>query len=121
MRDSVKIANKIFKQESMKKYLGDQLRPGHDVSDNELDDIIRNTADTAYHPSCTNKMGADSMAVVDQETKVYGVENLRVIDSSIMPDILSGNLNAGTIMIAEKAADMILGKQEAPIEANYYS
>ena len=121
MRDSVKIANKIFQQESMKKYLGDQLRPGYDVTDNELDDIIRNTADTAYHPSCTNKMGTDSMSVVDEETKVYGVENLRVIDSSIMPDILSGNLNAGTIMIAEKAADMILGKQEAPIEANYYS
>ena len=121
MRDSVKIANKIFKQESMKKYLGEQLRPGYDVSDNELDDIIRNTADTAYHPSCTNKMGTDSMSVVDEETKVYGVENLRVIDSSIMPDILSGNLNAGTIMIAEKAADMILGKEEAPIEADYYS
>ena len=121
MRDSVKIANKIFKQESMKKYLGEQLRPGYDVTDNELDDIIRNTADTAYHPSCTNKMGTDSMSVVDEETKVYGVENLRVIDSSIMPDILSGNLNAGTIMIAEKAADMILGKEEAPIEADYYS
>jgi len=121
MRDSVKIANKIFKQESMKKYLGEQLRPGYDVTDNELDDIIRNTADTAYHPSCTNKMGTDSMSVVDEETKVYGVENLRVIDSSIMPDILSGNLNAGTIMIAEKAADMILGKEEAPIEVDYYS
>ena len=121
MRDSVKIANKIFKQESMKKYLGEQLRPGYDVTDNELDDIIRNTADTAYHPSCTNKMGTDSMSVVDEETKVYGVENLRVIDSSIMPDILSGNLNAGTIMIAEKAADIILGKEETPIEANYYS
>lgn len=121
MRDSVKIANKIFKQESMKKYLGEQLRPGYDVNDNELDDIIRNTADTAYHPSCTNKMGTDSMSVVDEETKVYGVENLRVIDSSIMPDILSGNLNAGTIMIAEKAADMILGKEETPIEADYYS
>ena len=120
MRDSVKIANKIFKQESMKKYLGEQLRPGYDVTDNELDDIIRNTADTAYHPSCTNKMGTDSMSVVDEETKVYGVENLRVIDSSIMPDILSGNLNAGTIMIAEKAADMILGKEETPIEADYY-
>ena len=121
MRDSVKIANKIFKQESMKKYLGEQLRPGYDVTDNELDDIIRSTADTAYHPSCTNKMGTDSMSVVDEETKVYGVENLRVIDSSIMPDILSGNLNAGTIMIAEKAADMILGKEETPIEADYYS
>ena len=121
MRDSVKIANKIFKQESMKKYLGDQLRPGYDTTDNELDDIIRNTADTAYHPSCTNKMGTDSMSVVNEETKVYGVENLRVIDSSIMPDILSGNLNAGTIMIAEKAADIILGKEEAPIAAEYYS
>jgi choline dehydrogenase len=121
MRDSVKIANKIFKQESMKKYLGDQLRPGYDATDNELDDIIRNTADTAYHPSCTNKMGIDSMSVVNEETKVYGVENLRVIDSSIMPDILSGNLNAGTIMIAEKAADIILGKEEAPIAADYYS
>jgi len=121
MRDSVKIANKIFKQESMKKYLGDQLRPGYDATDNELDEIIRNTADTAYHPSCTNKMGTDSMSVVDEETKVYGVENLRVIDSSIMPDILSGNLNAGTIMIAEKAADIILKREEAPIDADYYS
>jgi choline dehydrogenase len=121
MRDSVKIANKIFKQESMKKYLGDQLRPGYDTTNSELDDIIRNTADTAYHPSCTNKMGTDSMSVVNEETKVYGVENLRVIDSSIMPDILSGNLNAGTIMIAEKAADIILGKEEAPIAADYYS
>ena len=120
MRDSVKIANKIFQQNSMKKYLGEQLRPGYDASDEELDNIIKETADTAYHPSCTNKMGVDNMSVVDQETKVYGVENLRVIDSSIMPDILSGNLNAGTIMIAEKAADMIKGKLEDPIEAAYY-
>ncbi len=121
MRDSVKIANKIFEQHSMKKYLGDQLRPGYNATDKELDNIIRETADTAYHPSCTNKMGIDKMSVVDQETRVYGVEKLRVIDSSIMPDILSGNLNAGTIMIAEKAADMIMGKQEDPIEAEFYS
>ena len=121
MRDSVKIANKIFEQDSMKKYLGDQLRPGYNATDNELDEIIRETADTAYHPSCTNKMGVDSMSVVDQKTKVYGIDSLRVIDSSIMPDILSGNLNAGTIMIAEKAADMILGKEESPIEAEFYN
>jgi len=121
MRDSVKIANKIFGQNSMKNYLGDQLRPGYNLSDEELDNIIRETADTAYHPSCTNKMGIDNMSVVDQETKVYGVDNLRVIDSSIMPDILSGNLNAGTIMIAEKVADMIKGKQEDPIEAKFYN
>ena len=121
MRDSVKIANKIFKQNSMKKYLGDQLRPGYNATNDELDNIIRETADTAYHPSCTNKMGVDKMSVVDQETKVYGVDNLRVIDSSIMPDILSGNINAGTIMIAEKAADMIKGHQEDPIEAKFYN
>ena len=121
MRDSVKIVNKIFEQDSMKKYLGDQLRPGYNTTDNELDEIIRETADTAYHPSCTNKMGIDNMSVVDQETKVYGVDSLRVIDSSIMPDILSGNINAGTIMIAEKAADMILGKEESPIEAEFYN
>ncbi len=121
MRDSVKIANKIFKQSSMKKYLGDQLRPGYNATNDELDNIIRETADTAYHPSCSNKMGVDKMSVVDQETKVYGVDNLRIIDSSIMPDILSGNLNAGTIMIAEKAADMIKGKQEDPIEAKFYN
>ena len=85
-----------------------------------MDNIIRETADTAYHPSCTNKMGNDSMSVVDQEGKVYGLQNLRVIDSSIMPDILSGNLNAGTIMIAEKISDMILGKEEPAIDADYY-
>ena len=121
MRDSVKIANKIFKQDSMKKYLGDQLRPGYNTTDEELDNIIRETADTAYHPSCTNKMGVDKLSVVDQETKVHGLDNIRVIDSSIMPDILSGNLNAGTIMIAEKAADMIMGKQEDPIDAEFYN
>ena len=121
MRDSVKIANKIFKQDSMKKYLGDQLRPGYETNEKELDAIIRETADTAYHPSCTNKMGVDNLSVVDQETKVHGLDNIRVIDSSIMPDILSGNLNAGTIMIAEKAADMIMGKQEDSINAEFYN
>ena len=66
-------------------------------------------------------MGIDNMAVVNQETKVYGINNLRIVDSSIMPDIVSGNLNAATIMIAEKASDLILGKQELePVEAGYY-
>ena len=74
--------------------------------------MIRNNADTAYHPSCSNKMGVDQMSVVDPETKVYGISKLRVVDSSIFPDIVSGNLNASTVMIAEKASDMILGKPE---------
>ena len=121
MRESVSIANKIFSQQSLSSYLGEQLRPGNDVDTNEqLDEIIRNTADTAYHPSCTNKMGVDKMSVVDSETKVYGVKHLRVIDSSIMPDILSGNLNAATLMIAEKASDIILGKEEEPLDVEIY-
>tara|TARA_B100000579_G_scaffold251379_1_gene206819 strand:+ start:2301 stop:3920 length:1620 start_codon:yes stop_codon:yes gene_type:complete len=115
MRDSVSIANKIFNQPSLASYLGDQLRPGYDCkTDEQLDEIIRDTSDTAYHPSCTNKMGIDNLSVVDGNTKVYGIKNLRIIDSSIMPDIVSGNLNAATLMIAEKASDMILGKEEEP-------
>ena len=66
-------------------------------------------------------MGIDKMSVVDQETKVIGIKNLRVVDSSIMPDIVSGNLNAATIMIAEKASDIILGKSEEPfLEKDFY-
>jgi len=122
MRDCVRISRNIFSQEAFKSYLGEELSPGiNKQRDEEIDEVIRNKADTAYHPSCTNKMGVDQMSVVDPETKVYGIENLRVVDASIMPDILSGNLHAATIMIAEKASDLILGKQEAePIEAKYY-
>ena len=121
MRDSVKIVNKILKQPNLEDYLGEQLRPGDNCNtDEELDEIIRSTADTAYHPSCTNKMGVDKYSVVDEETKVHGLQNLRIIDSSIMPDIVSGNLNAATLMIAEKASDMILGKEESPLNIPYY-
>ena len=96
--------------------MGEQLRPGDNCKTIEqLDNIIRETGDTAYHPSCTNKMGFDKMSVVNDETKVIGIKNLRVIDSSIMPDIVSGNLNAATLMIAEKASDIILDKVEEPI------
>ena len=121
MREGVKIANTIFKQPSLESYLGEQLRPGNDCKTNEqLDEIIRSTAETAYHPSCTNKMGFDKYSVVDGETKVHGIQNLRIIDASIMPDIVSGNLNAATLMIAEKASDIIMGKEEKPINALYY-
>ena len=121
MRESISIAEKIFSQSSFSSYLGEQLRPGNNCKSTEqLDEIIRNTADTAYHPSCTNKMGSDKMSVVNDQTKVHGINNLRVIDSSIMPDIVSGNLNAATLMIAEKASDIILGKEESPLDVKFY-
>ena len=122
MRDCAKISRKIFSQKSIQEYLGKEIRPGINIqSEDELDEVIRNTSETAYHPSCSNKMGIDNMSVVDPETKVYGISRLRVIDSSILPDIVSGNLNATTVMIAEKASDIILGKQEAePVEIDFY-
>ena len=122
MRDCVKISRKILSQKSFQGYLGKEIRPGIDIqNDDELDEIIRSTAETAYHPSCSNMMGTDSMSVVDADTKVYGVNNLRIVDSSILPDIVSGNLNASTVMIAEKASDIILDKPEAePVEVDFY-
>jgi choline dehydrogenase len=122
MRDCVRISRKVLSQKSLQTYSGKEIRPGINVqNDEELDEIIRNTSETAYHPSCSNKMGIDNMSVVDADTKVYGINNLRIVDSSILPDIVSGNLNASTVMIAEKASDIILGKLEAePVELDYY-
>lgn len=111
-RQCVKLAREIFAQEAFEKFRGPEVQPGsHVKSDEEIDAFIRQKADSAYHPSCTCKMGqdSDSTAVVDPQTKVIGIENLRVVDASIMPSIVSGNLNAPTIMIAEKAADIIKG------------
>ena len=109
MRESVKIVKKIIEQKSLSDYVDYEIRPGIEVKSNEdLDEIIRNTSESAYHPSCTNKMGYDQNSVVDQETKVHGIKNLRVIDASIMPDIVSANLNASVVMMAERAADFIL-------------
>ena len=109
MRESVKIAKNICSQKSLLDYVDYEVRPGIDIKSNEeLDEVIRNTSESAYHPSCTNKMGNDDYSVVDQKTKVHGIENLRVIDASIMPDIVSANLNASVVMIAERAADFLL-------------
>ena len=81
---------------------------GHDISDNQIESLIRKSADTVYHPVGTCKMGSDKMAVVDERLIVKGMRNLRVVDASIMPLIVSGNTNAPTIMIAEKAADLVI-------------
>jgi choline dehydrogenase len=86
-----------------------------------LDKFIREHAETAFHPSCSCKMGTDEMAVVDGEGRVHGMQSLRVVDASIMPIITTGNLNAPTIMIAEKIADKIRGRQPLPRStAAYY-
>jgi choline dehydrogenase len=122
MRAAVRHAREVFRQKAFDPFRGAELQPGPDVeSDAEIDAFVRARADSAYHPSCSCKMGTDAMAVVDPETRVRGLESLRVVDASIMPSIVSGNLNAPTIMMAEKASDMILGKTALPpSNAPYY-
>jgi choline dehydrogenase len=123
MRDAVKLTRDIFAQPAFAPYRGAEIQPGPAVrSDAEIDAFVRAKSDSAYHPSCTCKMGDDAMAVVDGRLRVHGIEALRVVDASIMPSVVSGNLNAPTIMIAEKAADMILGREApAPEYAAVYS
>ena len=99
---------KILYASSFEDIRGREVAPGVGVrSDAELEEFVRRTASTTWHPSGTCKMGIDAMAVVDAQLRVHGIENLRVIDASIMPTIVSGNTNAPTIMIAEKASEMI--------------
>jgi len=108
-RESIHVARKILSQPSFAKHAGKEVGPGSDKqSDDELNEYIKSNAETAYHPCGTCKMGVDKMAVVDEILKVRGIQNLRVVDSSVMPEIPSANLNAPTLMIAEKAADLIL-------------
>ena len=108
-RECIKVARKILSQPALSEHAGEEVGPGLDSqSDDELNEYIRSKADTAYHPCGTCKMGVDDMSVVDQNLKVKGIENLRVIDASIIPEIPSANLNAPTLMIAEKGSDYIL-------------
>ena len=112
MRQCVKLTREIFAQPAFDQFRGPELEPGSDLtSDADLDDFVRRKSDSAYHPSCTCKMGSssDDMAVVDSQCRVMGLEGVRVVDSSIMPSVASGNLNAPTIMLAERAADIIKG------------
>jgi len=83
-------------------------------TDAEIDAHIRAHGESALHPSCTCRMGTDAMAVTDGAGRVHGIAHLRVVDASIMPDVVSGNLNAPTIMLAEKIADAIRGKAPLP-------
>ncbi len=117
LREGVKIARRVVAQPAFDAYRGEELNPGPSVQSNEdIDQFIRNTAITIYHPVGTAKMGKDASAVVDASLRVRGVQGLRVVDASIMPTLVGGNTNAPTIMIAEKASDLILGKLPLPPE-----
>jgi len=110
-RQCVRLTREIISQPAMDDYRGSEIQPGEDVqTDDQIDAFVRQGVESAYHPSCTCKMGVDSMAVVDPESRVHGIDNLRVVDSSIFPTITNGNLNSPTIMVAERAADIIKGK-----------
>lgn len=111
MRTCIALTREIFAQPAFAEYRGQELKPGDDVTGDAIDDFIRDNVESAYHPCGTCRMGTDPMAVVGPDCKVHGVENLRVVDASIMPQATAGDLNAPTIMLAEKASDMVRGRQ----------
>ena len=109
-RACVRLTRDIIEQSAFDDYRDEEIQPGkHIQTDEEIDAFVRQAVESAYHPSCSCKMGEDDMAVVNSNTQVHGIEGLRVVDSSIFPTVPNGNLNAPTIMVAEKAADIILG------------
>ncbi|MFM0321941.1 choline dehydrogenase [Caballeronia glebae] len=121
-RDAIRITREIMRQPALERYRGRELHPSDDLqSDADLDAFVKAKAETAFHPSCSCKMGYDDMAVVDGEGRVHGIEGLRVVDASIMPQITTGNLNAPTIMLAEKIADRIRGREGlARVDTDYF-
>ncbi|MGP4077777.1 choline dehydrogenase [Halobacillus sp. K22] len=123
--EAVRVTREIMSQPAMKPYNGGEISPGSDVqTEEEILDWVAEDAETALHPSCTAKMGpaSDPMAVVDPKTmKVHGMDNLRVVDASAMPYVTNGNIHAPVLMLAEKAADIINGKQPLePEDLDYY-
>ncbi|EJD6081820.1 choline dehydrogenase [Providencia rettgeri] len=121
-RAAIRITREIMAQPALDPYRGTEISPGKQVNtDEELDAFVRERAETAFHPCGTCKMGNDEMAVVNGAGQVHGIEGLRVIDASIMPLIITGNLNATTIMIAEKIADKIRNRAPLPVsQADYF-
>ena len=110
--EAIHCSRKLIEQSAFDELRGEELAPGkHVQSDEEILDFVAREGESAYHPSCTCKMGdkSDPMAVVDAELKVIGIEGLRVVDASVMPYVTNGNLYAPVMMIGEKAADMIIG------------
>ena len=117
-RDCIRLTREILNQPALDDFRGDEANPGLEVNtDDEIDAWVRANVESAYHPSCTCKMGSESdpMTVVNNKGQVNGIDKLRVVDSSIFPTITNGNLNGPTIMAAEKMADSILGIQPLSI------
>jgi choline dehydrogenase-like flavoprotein len=117
LRNAVKIAREIARQPALKSFLAAEIAPGPSIhTDAAIDTYIRKTAITVHHPLGTCRMGAstDPNAVVDGELRVIGAENLRVVDASVMPDLVGGNINGPVIMIAERGADLIRGRRPLP-------
>nr|WP_320010728.1 choline dehydrogenase [uncultured Desulfobulbus sp.] len=108
--EAIRCSRNIIAQPAFDELRGKELAPGSDCqSDEEILDFVAREGESAYHPSCTCKMGYDDMSVTDSNLKVHGVENLRLVDASVMPAITNGNIYAPVMMIGEKAADLILG------------
>jgi choline dehydrogenase len=121
--EAIRCARHILKQPAFDAFDSGEISPGPAVqSEAQILDWVAADGETAYHPSCTCKMGVDKMAVVDPKTMgVHGLENVRVVDASVMPYITNGNIYAPTMMLAEKAADLILGNTPLPPESvDYY-
>ena len=111
LREGIRIARDVFRQKAFDPYRDEEIAPGEGVqSDDENDEYIRARAEADYHSVGTARMGDDPLAVVDSRLRVHGLEGLRVVDASVMPTMVGGNTNMPVIMVAEKAADMILDK-----------
>jgi 4-pyridoxate dehydrogenase len=115
IREGVRLARDIARRRGLDQFRGREMSPGPDCqTDAEIDAFVRRTAITAHHPCATCRMGSDEDAVLDPELRVRGVQALRVVDAAAMPDLVSGNINACVLMIAEKAADLVLGRPPLP-------
>ena len=115
MIEGVRKARELVRQKAFDRYRGEEIHPRPDsTSDKDIEQFVRTVTTTDFHPCATCRMGNDAMAVVDEELRVHGMEGLRVVDASVMPQVTSANLNAPTQMIAARAADFIRGREQLP-------
>jgi choline dehydrogenase len=123
LADGVRLARELARQPAWDRYGGEEISPGKDAAtDTDLEDYLRSRSGTSYHPSGTCRMGAGDDAVTDTEARVRGVTGLRVVDASLMPRSVTGDLNAPILMMAEKISDRIRGRDTLPpSRAGYYS